>query len=391
MGNVRGVVVRDSSIQLTFTRAGKQEKHTLTRNGLKLPPTPANISFAERVAAEIREKIRLGHFHLGDYFPEDADPVTLRTFGHQMDIWLQTKRVAASTLKGYMSCAKFWKESAYSEQSDDALGDLPMALLTHSHLLYVIADRDDISGKTIKNYLAPLREALALAVRERVLVADPSEGIRPPAWQKPTPDPFDRDESEAILAQIAKKSPGQVANMAELWFWTGLRTSEIFGLRWANVDMRKGYVRIKEALVRGDRKNTTKTGVERDVTLNSRAMAAIQAQRQYTQAAGKEVFQDPRSGKPWTDENAFRRGHWTPALKVCGVRYRKPYTMRHTFATYMLMESVHPSFAAKQLGHSIDMFLKTYSRWLDGKQNEIEMSKIEAAMALSAPKNDSKC
>lgn len=388
MGNARGVIVRDASIQVAFTRDGKQEKRTLTRNGLKLPPTPANIAFAERVAAEIREKIRLGSFHLGDYFPEDAAPITLRTFGDHFDMWLQTKRVAATTLRGYKSCAKFWKESAFESDSDRMLADLPMAFLTQTHLLYVIADRDDVSEKTIKNCLGPLKEAMKMALRDGVIKESPADDIKAPKWQKPPPDPFDAEEADAIISQITKKAPAQVANLATFWFWTGLRTSEVFGLRWANVDLRKGYVRIKEVLIQGDRVDHTKTSTERDVILNSRALNALQAQRSHTQAAGEEVFQDPNSGAAWSDERSFRRGHWTPALKICGIRYRRPYTMRHTYATHMLMCGANPAFAAKQLGHSLEIFLKTYAKWIDGKQNALEMSKIESAMPNSIAKRE---
>ena len=388
MGNARGVIVRDSSIQISFTRDGKQEKRTLTRNGLKLPPSPANIAYAERVAAEIREKIRLGHFHLGDYFPEDADPVTLRTFGDQMALWLQTKRIATTTLNGYKSCVKFWTESAYEHDSENTLADLPMAFLTETHLLYVIADRDDVSEKTIRNCLGPLKAAMVMARRDRIIKDNPAEFIKAPKWQKQPPDPFDSEEAEAIMSQIKKKAPAQAANMTEFWFWTGLRTSEIFGLRWANVDLRKGYVRIKEVLIQGERVDHTKTSTERDVILNSRAMAALQAQRAYTQAAGKEVFQDPRAGTEWTDERSYRRAYWTPALKICGIRYRRPYTMRHTYATHMLMCGANPAFAAKQLGHSLEMFLKTYAKWIDGKQNVLEMAKIEAAMTSTTQKKE---
>ena len=47
-------------------------------------------------------------------------------------------------------------------------------------------------------------------------------------------------------------------------------------------------------MVRGERKASTKTDVARVVHLNSRARAALQRQRSFTQAAGGEVFQDPR-------------------------------------------------------------------------------------------------
>lgn len=50
-----------------------------------------------------------------------------------------------------------------------------------------------------------------------------------------------------------------------------------------------------------------------------------------------------------------------------GIRYRRPYTMRHTYATRMLMEGVKPAFCARQLGHSIEVFLRNYATWMEPK------------------------
>ncbi|MFY0477114.1 hypothetical protein [Achromobacter marplatensis] len=55
--------------------------------------------------------------------------------------------------------------------------------------------------------------------------------------------------------------------------------------------------------------------------------------------------------------------------------------MRHTYATVILMAGMTPAFCAKQLGHSVEMFLKTYSKWLDGDQNDLEMSRVETAIS----------
>lgn len=85
-------------------------------------------------------------------------------------------------------------------------------------------------------------------------------------------------------------------------------------------------------------------------------------------------------GQPWTDERAYRRSFWEPTLKRLGIRYRRPYNTRHTYATMMLMAGMTPAFCAKQLGHSIEMFLATYSKWLDGQQNDLEMRRLEAAI-----------
>ncbi|MCO5399130.1 hypothetical protein [Ralstonia soli] len=93
------------------------------------------------------------------------------------------------------------------------------------------------------------------------------------------------------------------------------------------------------------------------------------------------VFEDPRYNTAWVDERAFRRSYWTPALKLLGIRYRRPYNMRHTYATAMLMAGMTPAFCAKQLGHSVEMFLRTYAKWIDGGQDDLEMSRLESAFS----------
>jgi integrase len=168
--------------------------------------------------------------------------------------------------------------------------------------------------------------------------------------------------------------------------WAGMRTSEIFGLRWANVDLASRSVLVAEAVVRGRQKDNTKTNTVRTtVKLNSVAFAAITSQKQHTFLGGDFVFNDPRYNIPWVDERAFRRSYWTPSLKRLGIRYRRPYNMRYTYATIMLMAGMNHSFCAKQLGHSPEVFQRTYSKWLDGRQNDAEMGHLEAALSPGYP------
>jgi hypothetical protein len=42
---------------------------------------------------------------------------------------------------------------------------------------------------------------------------------------------------------------------------------------------------------------------------------------------------DPRDGKLWTEERAFRRSYWARMLKALEPRYRRPYSTRHSCAT----------------------------------------------------------
>lgn len=66
-----------------------------------------------------------------------------------------------------------------------------------------------------------------------------------------------------------------------------------------------------------------------------------------------------------TDDEPPRELFWRPCLKHLGIRYRSPYETRHTYATTMLMQGVAPAFAARQLGHSVEMFLRTFTRWIE--------------------------
>jgi integrase len=193
-----------------------------------------------------------------------------------------------------------------------------------------------------------------------------------------------------VLFRSEQRHPGQVHNLIEFWFWTGLRTSEIFGLKWSSIDLNRKEAVISEAMVRGQHKDNTKTSVARTVKLNSRAFAAIQRQRQHTQMTGGAVFMDPRYTEPWIEERAFRRSYWTLMLKTLGIRYRRPYNMRHSYATAMLMAGMTPAFCAGQLGHSVEMFLRTYAKWVKGSQDDAEMQRLEDRLSPAYPQQKEK-
>lgn len=371
MGSGRdGVELRGTSIRVHFSLGGCKYRKTLLVNGKPLAPTGPNIKYARRLVAELRDKIRLGVFSMAEYFPASGDGGALTVAG-QLDTWLLAQRIEDSTRKSYASAIKFWREVG--------LGAKLLRALRKSDILLALAQRPALSGKTVNNYMIALRQAIQLAVDDKIITENPVELVVAAAHQKPPPDPFTLDEAERIIARCRKHYPEQVANTVEFWFWTGLRTSELFGLQWANVDLASGTMLVCEGVVAGKRKATTKTNTARTVTLHDRAIAALQAQRKHTQLQGCAVFHDPRYGADWCDERAFRRSYWTPALKVLGIRYRRPYTIRHTCATVMLMRGMNPAFCAGQLGHSVEMFLRTYAKWIGGDRDALEMARFNDA------------
>jgi integrase len=117
------------------------------------------------------------------------------------------------------------------------------------------------------------------------------------------------------------------------------------------------------------------------------AFDAVERQKEHTLLEGEHIFHDPKTGKSWayskiTDVRSF----WSSALKKLGIRYRRPYNMRHTYATVGLMNGVKPGFMAAQLGHSLRMFFTVYAKWISGADDDREMEKLEAGIAQSSPK-----
>ncbi|MGG6316268.1 site-specific integrase, partial [Stenotrophomonas muris] len=157
--------------------------------------------------------------------------------------------------------------------------------------------------------------------------------------------------------RFATQSRGDVA--------TGLRTSEMIGLCWSDIDWRKGTVKIRRAWVMGKMKAPkTESGV-REVQLLQPAIDALKAQRTHTATAGEFVFHDPRTNARWGSDQSIRAGEWQRALRKAGVRYRYPYQMRHTFASQALSAGENVMWVARQMGHrDWTITAKKYGRWI---------------------------
>jgi integrase len=232
----------------------------------------------------------------------------------------------------------------------------------------------------VNNYVSVLREALDLAVVDKLMPDNPVHNVPRAKHQKPPVEPFTREEAEAILADMAKHYPAQVVNFVRFKFFSGVRTGEAFGLKWASVDLAAGHVVIREGVVQGEEVDRTKTSRVRNVQLNSFARAALVAQQKETLLHKGHVFHDPRYGARWAGERAFGRSYWAPTLARLKMAYRPPYNTRHTYATMMLMAGMTPAFCAGQMGHSVEIFLTTYAKWIPGAGDKTEMAKLEQTL-----------
>jgi integrase len=174
------------------------------------------------------------------------------------------------------------------------------------------------------------------------------------------PKPFTPEEITKILAALDEPN----RNLIQFAFWSGLRTSELIGLTWENVDLVNKRIYVRQAVVHGRIKGPKTSAGNRHVDLQQEAIVALGDQQKFS-GATNYVFLDPLSSLRWKDDQAIRKRVWIPTLKKAGVAYREPYQTRHTYASMLLSTGANPMWVALQMGHSDwGMIRKVYGRWI---------------------------
>ena len=364
-----GVEVRDKSIRVNFTLNGVRQRVTLD-----IPPTPANERYAEKLVTKVRTAINRGTFEWDVFFP-DAPQAKAKnpanTFGEWCDLWLDTKgRLATKTLNQYRNSLNVWKELLGADRQMDEL--------QHATVAAVVGKTPWASAKLLNNYLITLRGVFALAGRS-LKTENPMAGIENSKHQKPPPDPLSFQEMEQVLAHMKKHCDPRMWAYFEVAFFTGMRPEELIALKWGDVDWKGQTIRVERARTAGEVK-PLKTYNARDVDLVSRALAAIQSMKPWTFMGGPdaEIFQNIETSKPLHDERSQRDHFWTPTLRKLGIRHRRAYQTRHTYATNSLAAGINPTYIARQMGHkNAKMLFTVYAKWIDGADRGREKAKME--------------
>ena len=167
---------------------------------------------------------------------------------------------------------------------------------------------------------------------------------------------------------------------------TGMRPEEVIALRWSDIDWRLRTARVVRARSAGKFKDL-KTYNARDVDLVDRATEALVAMKPWTYMATQkdcenaQIFQNPVTNRPFHDERSQRDHYWTPSLRRLGIRRRRAYQTRHTYATTALGAGVNPAYIARQMGHkNAKMLFTVYAKWIDEADRGRERSKMEAVL-----------
>lgn len=97
-------------------------------------------------------------------------------------------------------------------------------------------------------------------------------------------------------------------NLFKFAFATGLRSSELCGVKWKDVDLTNKTININSARVVGVEKTKNKAGT-RTIELNAPTMSALYNQKQYRLLGNEYIFLDPKTKSAWTSADAIRKKH----------------------------------------------------------------------------------
>lgn len=380
--NPRGVKPRDNAIQIKFKLAGEIAYCYET---LPWKPTPANIIKAGKLRAEIVEKIKHEVFSYADYFPNSPRAQNASgTFFDYAQAWLDAPtndwtQASRDKFRGILQ--RVWLPSFDTKNirvisPADITKALAAAVLRFKHRY-----NKEPSKSLYNDWLLCVRGVFDTAVMAGAIkrLQDPTQDLANKVRDKTDIDPFDTDEANAIIAEAYSTYGDMTGAWFELGFYSGMRyPSEPAALAWSDVDVRKGEVRISKIMTKRGQQNSTKTGKSRILYLNSRSQNALERLKPLTHADGGLLFVNTQGGD--FRHAKTERKAWRAMLTKLEIRYRDMYNMRHTYATFGLMNGVNPAFMASQLGHSLEEFFKTYAKWINANQNQVQMKLLQDAI-----------
>jgi integrase len=298
-------------------------------------------------------------------FEGDGD-APARTAANAAQSFIDTLEAKRSTSFGYENILnRYWLPE---------IGHWPVVEITTSKIKDVLAGLK-ISSKTKKNILVPLRGVLAHAG----VNPNPVAGITFKKRQKAEVDRYRPAQRDALLCALT----GQARVYFALLFGCGLRPGEALGLRWSDYD--GAELDISKQITRRRLENSTKTSTRRRVYVPTWARAILNAHTTRFQA--EWIFTNER-GEHYRDTDVLNDA-WRAAHAKARVPYRVPYVCRHSRAAELLSTGVQPADAAKQLGHSAEMFMRVYSEMIEEYSKNQDKSRFEG-MAVDNLSTNSK-
>ncbi|BBT41453.1 tyrosine-type recombinase/integrase [Pseudomonas putida] len=373
-----GVELVGRSIRIRFTWNKRRCCETLP-----LPPTAKGIAAAASLRAQVKGLDKLGALTAEKYaelFPNTRsvvvqDKVAPIFFDYAQD-WLNSLQIVDGTRRNYRSALQvYWIPY---------LAETPIDAITSVRLRKIMNEIEWTSAIRRKGVVRLLVSILQQAVADELITRNPALSIPGAKVPKREVDPFLKEEADLIIDQLYKTTSGLTTIYAayfEFCFYTGMRPGEVMALRWSEIDKRGKTANVCRIQIRGLIQDRTKTKRTRKVLLNDRALHALEKARPLTEARSDYVFAPSGTGERsemFIRSETSQKRYWEAALRKLGIRRRRMYDTRHTYATMCLMAGMNPAFIAAQLGHSVQVLLSTYAKWINSPNDWAELDKLKA-------------
>lgn len=258
-------------------------------------------------------------------------------------VWLQDG-LAASSLVSYRRDLTAW--SAWLER--------------HAHKSLLAAERTDVEAflaaqfqtkakiASINRRLSTLRRFYRLHAAQATIGADPTLRVKSPKLPRSLPRNLSEDQVAALLGAPDPETPLGLRDraMLETLYATGLRVSELVGLKLSQVSLDMGVVRV---LGKGNKERLVPLG-EEAIDWLKRYCATARAELG-GDAKAEAVFVTARRG-PMTRQafwQLIKRHAVTAGIARTSL---SPHTLRHAFATHLLNHGADLRVVQLLLGHS---------------------------------------
>lgn len=300
------------------------------------------------------------------------------TVGQYLEKWLEDygrANLAPTTLKNYSVIIK--------AHLVPALGHISLPQLQPMHLqsYYTKALKEGrrrggggLSARSVRYHHAIIREALAHAVKWQLLARNAADAVEPPKPAKPQMRVLQPEEAANLMQALREH------NLFPLYYAalvTGMRRSELLGLRWEDINLEAGVINLQRSMHRvageGYIVKPTKNKKGRLITMPPSLVTLLSSMVKSSEL----VFCKP-GGAPLPPDEVSRA--FTEAVKLAGFPGIRLHDLRHSHATILLAQGIHPKVVQERLGHSqIGMTLDTYSHVVPGLQ-EAAAGKIDDAL-----------
>lgn len=368
MATMRG---RFGKLVVDFRYLGKR-----CREKTSLEDNAANRKKLAQVMKKMEAEITLGIFDYAAYFPKSeraqemmaladrAEACISRnpTFRQFVDIWYEEKKIEwrQSYRQKIQTILNKYLLSEFGGKAVHAIKK-PDLLTFRSSLAKVRYGKDGQSSLSVAriNQIMILLRMILEEASDRHDFEMPYKNIKNLKQARPDVNPFTLSEVWLILKHVrADYKPYYTIR-----FFTGMRTSEIDGLKWDCINFDRREISIRAALVNGEMGPTKTLGSQRDIAMSQLVYDALLEQKARTFGKSDFVFCNSQ-GNPMEYRNVNRRV-WKPTLALLGLKHRRAYQTRHTAATLWLAAGENPEWIARQMGHSsTEMLFRVYSRYV---------------------------